>query len=108
MEDIMEGKILRHVVLFKFIEQTSQEKIEEIENAFISLKSKIEIIKDIEWGTDVSIEGISQGFTHCFLVTFDSAEDRDKYIPHPDHQAFSNSLKPYLEKVCVIDYWAKH
>jgi hypothetical protein len=104
----MEKKILRHVVIFKFSDTASKESIVEIEKSFINFKSKIKIIIDFEWGTNVSKEGLNEGFTHCFLVTFDSAEDRDKYIPHPDHQAFSNSLKPYLEKVCVIDYWAKH
>ena len=104
----MEGKILRHVVLFKFKEETKEETIIEFEKSFINLKNKIATIRDIEWGRDVSIEGISQGFTHCFLVSFESEKDRDEYIPHPNHQDFSGQLGPYLEKVCVVDYWANH
>jgi len=55
----------------------------------------------------VSPEGISQGFTHCFLVTFASEKDRDAYLPHPAHKAFGNVLKPVIDKVMVIDYWAR-
>ncbi|MEL6593896.1 MAG: Dabb family protein, partial [Bacteroidota bacterium] len=45
-------------------------------------------------------------FTHCYLLTFASEEDRDSvYTPHPQHQAFVQSLQPHLEKVFVVDYW---
>lgn len=104
----MEEKILRHVVLFKFTELTEKERIVEIVNDFMDLKNKISLIKDIEWGIDNSPEGLNQGFTHCFVVTFESTEDRDAYLPHPEHQAFSSSLKEYVEKVFVVDYWARH
>ena len=101
-------KVLRHVVLFKFKDQTSQEKLIEIENAFVALKGKIPEIQDFEWGTDVSVEGISKGFTHCFLLTFRSENDRNTYLPHHAHKVFVELLEPHLDKVCVVDYWAKH
>lgn len=77
-----------------------------IENAFAALPGKIPEIADFEWGTDVSVENISQGFSHCFLVTFRSAEDRDSYLPHPAHKEFGALLHPHLARVLVIDYWA--
>lgn len=107
MEDIMEQKLLRHVVMFKFKEGASKEGIEAVEKAFVGLKDSIPLVRSLEWGTDVSPEGISQGFTHCFLVTFDSEQDRDAYLPHPAHKAFGNVLKPVIDKVMVIDYWAR-
>jgi hypothetical protein len=97
--------LLRHVVLFKFNGDTSAVKIREIENAFRSLPSKIDSIYDFEWGTDVSVEGKAQGFTHCFMVTFLSEADRETYLPHPAHEAFVTIMRPHLEKVLVIDYW---
>ena len=99
--------LLRHVVLFKFKDDTTDEQIKEIERAFCALPDKIDAIYDFEWGTDVSVENHQQGFTHCFLVTFLSEEDRGKYIPHPAHKAFGKLLGPHLDKVLVIDYWAK-
>lgn len=97
--------LLRHVVLFAFKEDATEQDIREIEEAFSALPGKIPEIKDYEWGTNNSPEGINDGLTHCFLVTFASEEDRAIYLPHPEHQAFVKILRPHLEKVVVVDYW---
>jgi hypothetical protein len=55
----------------------------------------------------MSVEGLTDGFTHCFLVTFLSEEDRAIYLPHPEHQAFIELMKPHMEKVLVLDYWTR-
>jgi hypothetical protein len=100
-------RVLRHVVLFKFKDDTSTEQIRRIEEAFRALPEKIDAIHDFEWGTDVSVEGIARGFTHCFLVTFKSEADRDAYLPHPAHQEFGQLLRPHRDQVLVLDYWAR-
>lgn len=97
---------LRHVVLFKFKNDTSPVQIKVIEEAFRALPAKIPGITQFEWGTDVSIEGKAQGFTHCFLVTFQDEAAREVYLPHPDHKAFVEILKPSLDKVTVVDFFA--
>ncbi len=96
---------LRHVVLFKFKPGTDPAAITQVEVAFAALPSKIPEIRDFEWGLNNSPEDLNKGFTHCFLVTFDSEEDRAVYLPHPDHQAFVGLLSDILEDVTVIDYW---
>ena len=73
---------------------------------FAPCPPKIKEIKSFEWGTNNSPEGLNQGFTHCFFVTFTSEQDRAVYLPHPAHKAFGAVLQPYLDKVLVIDYWA--
>lgn len=98
-------KKLRHVVLFKFKEDVNKEDITKVEQAFKELPKKIPEIKDFEWGTNNSPEGLDKGFTHCFFLTFDSEDDRSIYLPHPDHKAFGQVLRPYLEDVLVVDYW---
>ncbi|MCO5724043.1 Dabb family protein [Robiginitalea marina] len=100
-----ENQVLRHVVLFKFRDGTPQEKIREIEGAFSQLPEKIAHIRSFEWGLNNSPEGLNKGFTHCFFLTFASEEDRDAYLPHPDHKAFGALLGPWLEDVLVVDYW---
>ena len=101
------GRLLRHVVLFKFKDDTTDEQVRQIERAFSTLPNKIQVIHDFEWGTDVSVENLQQGFTHCFVVTFRSRADRAKYLPHPAHKMFGQLLDPHLDKVLVIDYWTK-
>ena len=98
---------LRHVVLFKWKDGTLPSNVREIEDGFRRLPGKIAEIADFEWGTDVSPEGLSGGFTHCFLVTFRDAKARDAYLPHPAHKAFVALLEPHLDKALVVDYVAR-
>jgi quinol monooxygenase YgiN len=100
-------KLLRHVVLFKFKPTSTPEDIKKVETAFAALPKQIDTIVDFEWGTDVGAENLSDGFTHCFLVTFRSTEARDAYLPHPAHKKFVELVKPLLEKPLVVDYWAQ-
>jgi hypothetical protein len=102
-----EQGVLRHVVLFEFKEGTSAEKVAEIERAFAALPEKIPQIAEFEWGTNNSPEGLDRGLTHCFLVTFNSAADRDAYLPHPEHKKFVELLLPHLEEAVVVDYFAR-
>ena len=102
-----ENGLLRHVVLFGFTPEATSEQVREVEAAFAALPDQIDAIHDFEWGTDVSVENIAQGYTHCFLVTFRSAADRDAYLPHPAHQAFGNLVRPRLAQVLVVDYWSR-
>jgi hypothetical protein len=101
------GRVLRHVVLFGFTPETAPEEVRAIEAAFAALPAQIDAIHDFEWGTDVSVENLAQGYTHCFFVTFRSAADRDAYLPHPAHEAFGALLKPHLKQVLVVDYWSQ-
>lgn len=100
------SSLLRHVVLFKFKDSTSTADVKKVEDAFRALPSKIKEVKAFEWGTNNSPEGLNDGFTHCFFVSFGSEKDREVYLPHPAHQAFVEVLKPHLDKVLVVDYWA--
>jgi quinol monooxygenase YgiN len=98
--------MLRHVVLFAFTETATPAHIQAMEQAFAALPPQIAEIEAFEWGTDASVERLADGYTHCFLVTFASAGDRDAYLAHPAHQAFVARLQPHLAKTLVIDYWA--
>jgi len=101
------GKLLQHVVLFKFKDDAKAEDVKKVEEAFIALKSQIKEIKAVEWGLNNSPENLNQGFTHCFLVSFASEKDREIYLPHPKHKEFVAKLGPVLDKALVIDYWQK-
>jgi len=102
-----EAAPLRHVVMFKFKDTATEEQVAAIEKAFGELPKKIKTITGYEWGTNVSKENKSQGFTHCFVVTFKDQKGLDVYVPHADHQAFVKLLLPSLDKVLVLDFFAK-
>ncbi len=96
--------MIRHSVLFSFKEGIDEAEIEKIENEFNQLKFVISEIASMEWGINNSPEGKTKGFTHMFLLTFNNIYDRDSYLIHPKHQAFSGIVGPYLEDVFVFDY----
>jgi hypothetical protein len=98
---------LRHVVLFAFKASSTSEDVRRIEEGFQALPAQIPVIREFEWGTDESPEGLAQGHTHCFLVTFASATDRDAYLVHPQHERFLELLEPHLEDAMVVDYWVR-
>ena len=100
-------KALQHAVFFKFKDDAAPEAVQGVEDAFAALPSKIDSIKSFEWGKNNSPERHDAGFTHCFMVTFDSEDGRETYLPHPAHHEFVELLKPVLDKVRVLDFWAE-
>jgi hypothetical protein len=100
-------KELKHAVFFRFKEDATPEAIKQVEDGFAALPSKIDTIKRFEWGTNNSPEKHAAGFTHCFMVSFDSEEGRAAYLPHADHQAFVEVLKPILDAPRVMDFWVE-
>jgi hypothetical protein len=109
-EEVMAAKpdsVLRHHVYFSFKETSSPADIQSVVDSFRNLQNEIDGIEDFEWGVNSSPEGINQGLTHAFTLTFYSNEARDAYLPHPAHKAFGALLGPHLDKVTVVDYWSR-
>src|SRR5262245_49861913 len=98
---------LRHVVLFKFKSEATKDQIQEVVAGFQALPKKINGITAFEYGTDVSPEGLADGFTHCFLVTFKDSKSRDVYLPHAAHKEFVALALPKVEEVLVVDYFVR-
>ncbi|KAJ6432124.1 hypothetical protein OIU84_019391 [Salix udensis] len=94
----------KHIVLAKFKEGVEEGEIERLIRDYADLRNHIEQIRSFEWGTDVSIENLHQGFTHVFETTFQTLEDRSVYVDHPAHVQFRTAFLHIAEKIVVIDY----
>jgi hypothetical protein len=99
-------KELKHAVFFKFKEGTPDEEVRAVETGLAGLPTKIDAIKGFEWGTNNSPETHDQGFTHCFMLTFESEEGLKEYADHPAHVAEAQKLIQKTEKIRVLDFWA--
>lgn len=95
---------LRHVVMFKYKDGTSQEQMDKLLRAFLDLKTGIGAIVDIEGGQDCGIENLGQGYHHCVIVSLADEAGRKEYLDHPVHQEFVALVRPHLDAVHVIDY----
>lgn len=100
--------VLRHTVLMKFKDDATAADVRSVEAAFAALPSQLpDAVYDMEWGTDVGVENLSDGFTHCFQVTFLTASARGDYLVSGAHKKFTDLAGPFIEKVTVVDYWTK-
>jgi hypothetical protein len=102
-----EGKVLKHLVLYKFKAETTPVQVQEVVAAFSALPKKVEGIVGFEHGPNVSPEAKSDGLTYCFAVTFRDEKARDAYLVHPAHQEYVKVVLDKREKVVVFDYWAQ-
>ena len=69
-------------------------------------KRLVDTIIGFEHGTNVSKEGKSEGFTHCFVVTFRDEKSLATYLDHPAHAEYVQVVRDKRDKVVVFDYWA--
>lgn len=97
---------MRHIVIFKYKPNATQEQINQVTEAFGELQNQIPGIVDFEHGINNSPEGKDQGFSHVYMLTFEDAEARDAYLPHPEHKKFGELLGQLnvLEDAFVVDY----
>ncbi|MFK7844005.1 MAG: Dabb family protein [Rhodothermales bacterium] len=106
--NMVKDESVRHVVVFKYKPEATEAQIKVITDAFRALKDQIPGITGFEYGTNNSPEGLNQDFTHVYLLTFENAEARDTYLPHPKHAAFGEILQGsgIFDGAFVIDYVA--
>ena len=98
-------KMLIHLVLIQFEEDTSIEDLQKITDGAYSLQA-INGVEDLNYGENVSPEGLGKGYSHSLTMKFAKATDRDSiYLPHPIHKKFVKLFLPYTESVLVYDFW---
>jgi quinol monooxygenase YgiN len=95
---------VKHTVFLKFRDTTTPEQIEQVFNDLLDLSEAVEGIEDYVAGPNISPQGLSQGYTHGFIMTFADAAARDAYLPHPEHKAFEEKALPLIESVAVVDF----
>ncbi len=94
----------RHFGMFQFKEGISDVQIAECFNTMKGMIGKIPGFLEMEYGPYDSTEGLNDGYTHGFIMTFESPEAREAYLPHPIHEAVKDLVIPRLERVVVFDF----
>ncbi|CAF4996615.1 unnamed protein product, partial [Rotaria socialis] len=59
-------------------------------------QSKFLKSKDLNGVQILARKILDHGYTHCFILTFTSEQDRDTYIDHADHVAYVAMLQPHM------------
>jgi hypothetical protein len=95
---------VRHLILCRFRPEVSGQRVDEFFHHFRALTQKIPGIVGFECGSNNSPEGLDRGMTHACLLTFESAQARDAYLPHPEHRRFVAEDTGIIEEILVFDY----
>jgi hypothetical protein len=78
--------VIRHIVLIRFKEDTSQSMIDEVFKDLAAIKSKLSGVLSITSGRSESPEKIERGYMHGFVVDFKDWAALGAYQQHPDHR----------------------
>jgi hypothetical protein len=79
--------MIRHCVFVKYRAGVTRAERDAIYASLELLISKIPGMLSVEFGPNVSPEGLGKGFDEGFFVEFNDAKARDAYLVDPDHQA---------------------
>ena len=95
---------VKHIALFKFKEGISSEQIDKLFEELMDVSENIEGVEDYVSGANISPEGLNQGFTHGFVMTFKDVAARDAYLPNAEHERLKATLQPHVESMAVVDF----
>ena len=95
---------IQHIVVVKFKPDVSEETIDDLFAQLAELQQLIPGITHFSGGPYSSHEGLNQGFTHAFVMTFASTQARDNYLPHPEHERVKAAILPQISEFVIFDY----
>jgi hypothetical protein len=96
--------MVRHYGMFQFHPEVTPDQIDECFTEMCAMVGRIPGLLSMEHGPYDSPEGLNDGFTHGFVMTFDNGASRDAYLPHPEHERVKLIVVPRLARVVVFDF----
>ena len=93
--------MIDHLVFLAVREDASSEDVEDLISSIRGLKDTVPGVVDLSAGENFSER--SGGYTHGLFVRFESREDLQGYMKHPDHLAVVEKLDALTTRI-VVDY----
>ena len=92
-----------HILLLTPKPDASDEDLAKLDTQLGGLRDQIDGITQYHWGGNVGPAERAQGYTHGFVMTFESRDALAAYGPHPDHQKVAGYLRSLSDQVLVFD-----
>ncbi len=89
--------MILHCVFIRFKDSVKGDIRQGLYDDIAALRGMIPGILEVKSGKNTSPEGLHGGFEHGFIVTFESEETRDAYLPHPAHVAVGRRIAEAAE-----------
>ncbi|MFK8025805.1 MAG: Dabb family protein [Ilumatobacter sp.] len=85
--------MVRHCVFIRFRADVSDAEINGLLDAIVDLRCHLAGILDVHVAPNSSPEvGMDRGYAHGFIVDFETAADRDRYLADDRHRAVGAEL----------------
>ena len=95
--------MLRHVALFRFKPETTNEQIAAAMDALSTLSDQIEVLRKFRYGPDASITEGTWDF--AVIAVLDNADDYIAYRDHPAHVAvLRDHIAPIIFEAARIQF----
>jgi hypothetical protein len=95
---------VKHIALFKFKPEVSEDQIDGIFEQILDATETIPGVEDYVSGPNNSPEGLNQGYTHGFVMTFVDSAARDGYLTHAEHEKIKQLLAANVDGVLAFDF----
>lgn len=93
--------MVKHIVMYK-LKDSSLENAQALKDKFMSMKGKIQVLKEIDAGVDVLKS--ARSFDVVLTCVFDSLEDMEIYKNHAVHIPVMEYVKSVVEVSHSVDY----
>lgn len=91
-----------HIVMFKFLESTSVDDIDNLKDKIESLEKSVATLRSMEVGINFADE--SRAMDMSLISIFDDKDGLDAYASHPEHLKVIEFVKTITEYTKVVDY----
>ena len=95
--------MLRHMVLFKFKADYTEDQLQAAIDAIDSLPGKVPQIKALAHGKDAGLAPAK--YDYAMVVDFASSEDFLVYADHPDHKAAGAQIMAIVEEPLQMQFF---
>ena len=93
--------MIYHILLLEPKPETASEELLAVLERFKALGGQIPGLLEVQAG--VNQHQANQGYTHGFVMTFESEEALKAYPPHPAHRAISPELRRLCSRLLNFD-----
>ncbi len=94
--------MVKHVLFVK-LKNNSQQECQKLKELFLSMKEKVEVIRDLQVGIDFLHS--DRSYDVVLEIVLDSPAALEEYQAHPYH---ADIVKPYVHQMreasCIVDY----
>jgi len=94
--------MVTHIVMFKFKPECPPETVQAMRAGLLSLKDKIDIIRN--WEVGLNVGASSRPYDLVVYSTFDSMEDVAAFRVDPDHVEVATYVRQFVEVSGTVDY----